>query len=42
MERLDGRERTLRDGTWWELRCPRCLFAMDEWRPRRRPASGGR
>lgn len=36
MRVVDGRERTLRDGIWYVIRCDNCLFTMDEWKPKRR------
>ena len=35
MRVLDGRERTVPGGVWYELICPRCLYRFDEFRPRR-------
>lgn len=35
MRVFDGRERTTRGGTWYELICPRCHLTMDVFRPRK-------
>lgn len=35
MQEVDGSDRTVRGGEWYVLRCNRCLFSMDGWRPRR-------
>ena len=35
MRMVDGSDRTVKGGEWYVIRCDRCLFSMDEWRPRR-------
>lgn len=35
MRMVEGSDRTVKGGEWYVIRCDRCLFSMDEWRPRR-------
>lgn len=37
MRVIDGRDRTVPGGTWFEWACPRCLHREDEFRPRCKP-----
>lgn len=36
MRRVQYSERTTSGGVWYELMCQRCLFRMDEFKPRRK------